>query len=189
MKAFRQAFLLLSMVIGGIFPAKADPKPSDKIAYDFSFEALSGAPLPLAQFKGKVLLVVNTASKCGFTPQYKQLEALYLRYKDQGLVVLGVPSNDFGGQEPGTPQEIKSFCEINYGVTFPLTSKNVVSGDGAHPFYQWAKQVLGAGAAPKWNFHKYLIDRKGHLVDYFGSMTAPDAGSIKNSIEKLITEQ
>ena len=129
--------------------AHAEPKPSDKTAYDFSFETLGGEPMPLSQYKGKVLLIVNTASHCGFTPQYEGLEKLYQKYKDRGLVVIGVPSNDFGAQEPGSATEIQQFCKLNYGVTFPLTSKQVVSGDGAHPFYLWAHEVLGFGSAPQ----------------------------------------
>ena len=132
-----------------------------------------------------MLLVVNTASKCGFTPQYKGLEALYKKYKDRGLVIIGVPSNDFGQQEPGTPQEIKHFCELNYGVTFPMTSKQVVSGKDAHPFYQWAHEVLGFNSAPKWNFHKYLIDISGKPVDYFASTTTPDSEAY-GAIEKIV---
>ena len=116
---------------------------SDNSAYDYSFFTLIGHnPLPLAAYRGKVLLIVNVASKCGFTPQYASLEKLYEKYKDRGLVILGVPSNDFGSQEPGTNQEIVHFCQINYGVSFPMTAKEVVSGKNAHPFYIWAKQKL-----------------------------------------------
>jgi len=168
--------------------AHAAPKPSDKTAYDFSFESLEGQPLPLSQYKGKVLLVVNTASKCGFTPQYKGLEALYNRYKDRGLVIIGVPSNDFGAQEPGSSSDIKQFCALHYGVTFPMTQKQVVSGAEAHPFYQWIHGVLGFGSAPKWNFHKYLIDRQGNPINYFVSTTAPDADKLVASIEKLLPQ-
>src|SRR5688572_22228472 len=117
-------------------PLHAATAADSQTAYDFSFETLDGQPLPLANFKGKPMLIVNTASKCGFTGQYKGLQALYDKYKDKGLVVIGVPSNDFGQQEPGSASEIKKFCELNYGVTFPMTSKQVVSGDNAHPFYQ-----------------------------------------------------
>ena len=164
----------------------AEPKPTDKTAYDFSFETLDSKPLPLAQFKGKVILVVNTASKCGFTPQYKGLEALYNEYKDRGFVIIGVPSNDFGAQEPGSASEIKEFCALNYGVTFPMTSKQVVSGDDANPFYKWVYSVLGFGSAPKWNFHKYLINTQGVPVDFFVSTTAPDSEKLRLSIEKLL---
>lgn len=186
MKKIVQLLTFLSATLMSTFVAHAQPKPSDKTAYDFSFESLDGDPLPLSQYKGKVLLVVNTASKCGFTPQYQGLQALYDKYKDKGLVIIGVPSNDFGGQEPGSAAEIKHFCQLNYGVTFPMTSKYDVVGDQAHPFYQWAYGVLGFGSAPKWNFHKILIDRQGHAVDYFTSMTKPDAQKLTGAIEKLL---
>jgi len=166
--------------------AHAEPNASEKTAYDFSFTSLDGGDMPLSGYKGKVLLVVNTASKCGLTPQYKGLEALYNQYKDQGLVIIGVPSNDFGEQEPGSAAEIKKFCELNFGVTFPLTSKQVVTGKEAHPFYQWAYSVLGFGSAPKWNFHKYLVNTDGKLVDYFASTTTPDSDKLKDAIEKLL---
>ncbi len=158
-----------------------------KTAYDFSFEPLIGdEPIALSQFKGKVLLIVNTASKCGFTGQYAGLEKLYETYKDRGLVVIGVPSNDFGQQEPGTNDEIAHFCKLNYGVSFPITDKEDVIGDHAHPFYIWAKKTFGVLGVPKWNFHKYLIDRQGHLVDYFYSTTGPDNGRLIKAIEKLL---
>lgn len=164
-------------------PGASKAAENSKTAYDFSFESLRGEPLPLSQYKGKLLLIVNTASKCGFTPQYEGLEALYKKYEQQGLVVIGVPSNDFGAQEPGTAEDIRKFCAINYGVTFPMTSKYHVSGDDAHPFYQWAHETLGFGTAPKWNFHKYLVDSNGHLVNYFHSTTTPDAETLISSIE------
>jgi glutathione peroxidase len=168
------------------FIAHADPKSSDKTAYDFAFESLQGKPMPLSDYKGKVLLVVNTASKCGFTPQYKGLEALYNKYKDRGLVIIGVPSNDFGSQEPGSAQEIKHFCELNYGVTFPMTSKYDVVGDEAHPFYKWIHGVLGFNSGPKWNFHKYLIDTNGKPVDWYASTTTPESDKLTGAIEKLL---
>lgn len=159
-------------------------------AYEFSFEKLTeDSPLPLAEFKGKALLVVNTASNCGFTGQYEGLEKLYQRYKDEGLVILGVPSNDFGAQEPGSNTEIANFCKLNYGVTFPLAAKTSVSGDTAHPFYKWAKETLGFGTAPKWNFHKYLVNREGKLIDYFNSTTSPDSKKLTDAIEKALAEK
>ena len=159
-------------------------------AYDYSFHTLLGHhPLPLASYRGKVLLIVNVASKCGFTPQYASLEKLYEKYKDRGLVILGVPSNDFGGQEPGTSQEIVKFCQVNYGISFPMTAKEIVSRKQAHPFYLWAKQTLGFASAPKWNFHKYLINRNGELVDYFYSTTSPDAARFIKAIEKAIDDK
>lgn len=158
-------------------------------AYDFSFVSLIGSqPLPLSQFRGKVLLVVNTASKCGFTSQYEGLEKLYQTYKDQGLVVLGVPSNDFADQEPGSSEEIAHFCKRNFGVSFPLTSKQKLSGEGAHPFYVWAKNTLGFGTSPVWNFHKYLISRDGHLVTYFYSTTSPESSRVKLAIEEELAK-
>lgn len=158
-------------------------------AYDYSFKTLIGEePLPLAKYKGKVLLIVNTASACGFTPQYDGLEKLYEQYKDQGLVIIGVPSNDFGKQEPGTGAEIAHFCKLNYGVTFPMASKEVVSGDEAHPFYKWARDTLGFGTGPKWNFHKYLVDRHGKLIDYFNSTTSPSSDRLKDAIEAALKD-
>lgn len=143
-------------------------------AYDYSFRTLKNKePLPLSSYQGKVLLIVNTASQCGFTSQYAQLEQLYQQYKEQGLVIVGVPSNDFGKQEPGSSADIAQFCQINYGVTFPLSAKEHVRGAQAHPFYLWAKTKLGFWSTPKWNFHKYLVSREGELIDYFFSTTKP----------------
>lgn len=181
---------LCSLIISGVMvmlPFKnADSKQAGS-AYDYSFTTLIGEePLPLSQFKGKLLLIVNTASKCGFTKQYEGLQALYDKYKDKGLVIIGVPSNDFGKQEPGTAEEIASFCKLNYGVTFPMASKQVVTGPEAHPFYKWAHETLGFATAPKWNFHKYLIDSNGKLVDYFNSNTAPDAQNLISAVESLL---
>ena len=155
-------------------------------AYDFSFTSIDGKPLPLSSLKGKAVLVVNTASQCGLTPQYAGLESLWSDYKDKGLVVLGVPSNDFGSQEPGTEDQIKTFCETRFSVDFPMTSKNVVKGDGAHPFYQWAKGEIGEAAEPKWNFHKILIGKDGKLVGAFGSRTEPTDPEITGAIDKAL---
>jgi glutathione peroxidase len=163
----------------------AQAKTPTKTAYDFNFKTLMGEdPLPLSQYKGKVILVVNTASNCGFTKQYEGLEKLHKKYSKQGLVIIGVPSNDFGGQEPGTNKEIANFCKINYGVSFQMASKEVVSGKSAHPFYLWAKESLGLASIPKWNFHKILISKNSVAKDYFNSTTAPDSKSIIDAIEK-----
>ena len=156
-------------------------------AHDFSFEKIDGGALPLAQYKGKAVLVVNTASFCGFTPQYEGLENIYKEFKGKGLVVLGVPANNFGGQEPGTNKEIKQFCESKYDVDFPLAAKVSVQGSDAHPFYKWARDVLGADKAPKWNFHKYLIDAKGDLVASFPTKVVPDSPEIKAAIVRAIS--
>lgn len=153
--------------------------------YGFVFEPLIGqTPVRLADYKGKVILIVNTASRCGFTGQYDGLEKLYQTYADKGLVIVGVPSDDFGHQEPGGNDEIAHFCQLNYGVTFPMTTKERVVGEEAHPFYKWARQKLGFMAAPKWNFHKYLINRQGELVDYFMSTTKPNDLKLIAAIEK-----
>ena len=152
-------------------------------AYDFTFTAIEGQPLPLASFRGKTVLVVNTASFCGFTRQYAGLQEVWERYRDRGLVVLGVPSNDFGGQEPGTEAEIKEFCEVNFDVDFPLAEKEQVVGPDAHPFYRWAAEQLGAAAAPRWNFHKYLVGPDGRLVAWFPTRTEPTAPEVTEAIE------
>ncbi|HYF86338.1 glutathione peroxidase [Azospirillum sp.] len=158
-------------------------------AYSFTFQGIDGQPLPLSQYEGKAILVVNTASQCGFTPQYKGLQALWQSYRDRGLVVVGVPSDDFGGQEPGTATQIKDFCEVNYRIDFPMTDKTVVSGDGAHPFYRWASDEMGFLAKPRWNFHKYLIGPDGKLVSWFSTMTDPEADKVREAIEKLLPEK
>ncbi len=173
------AALALTLLTGGAAMAKN--------AHDFTFDAIEGGALPMSQFKGKAVLVVNTASFCGFTPQYEGLESVYKQYRDKGLVVLGVPANNFGGQEPGSDAEIKKFCKANYDVDFPLASKVSVKGEDAHPFYKWAAETLGADNAPKWNFHKYLINAKGELVAAFPTKVVPDAPEIKSAIEQAIS--
>lgn len=145
---------------------------------------LDEKPVSLCEHRGKVVLVVNTASFCGFTPQYKGLEALYGRYRDRGLVVVGFPSNDFGAQEPGSAKEIKDFCESTYSVKFPMYSKTVVSGAGASPFYKALGQKTGA--APNWNFHKYLIDRRGEQVFSYGSRVEPEDRKLVAQLEALL---
>ena len=155
-------------------------------AHDFSFAAITGEELPLSQFRGKVMLVVNTASRCGFTPQYDDLQALYDSYKDQGLVVIGVPSNDFGRQELNTADEIKTFCEVNFNITFPMADKTVVKGNEAHPFYTWAADELGAMSRPRWNFHKYLVGRDGRLIDWYASTTNPNSNKVRKAVEAAL---
>lgn len=155
-------------------------------AHDFNFTSIDGAPMPLSGFSGKAIMVINTASKCGFTPQYEGIQALWERYREQGLVVLGVPSNDFGGQEPGSASEIKQFCEVNFNVDFPLTEKTSVKGSDAHPFYVWAGKELGVLAKPRWNFHKYLIAPDGQLVDWFSTPTSPTSDRVMKAVEKVL---
>lgn len=154
--------------------------------YDFSFTTIDGAGLPLAQYRGRPLLVVNTASFCGFTYQYEDLEAVWKRYRERGLVVIGVPSNDFGQQEPGSPKEIKQFCEGNYAIDFPLTDKQAVIGPNAHPFFRWIANELGDAGAPRWNFHKYLVAPNGMLVGAWPSSVRPTDAAITGEIEKAL---
>jgi glutathione peroxidase len=156
--------------------------------HDFTLTGIDGKPMPLAQFKGKVVLLVNTASECGYTPQYEGLEKLWISYKDRGLIIVGVPSNDFGGQEPGSSQEIATFCKINYGVTFPLADKTVVKGKDAHPVYAWAGEQAGLIGRPKWNFHKFLFDRDGTFVDWFSTQTVPTGPKIKKALDSLLAK-
>ena len=147
---------------------------------------IDGKPMPFSQFKGKVLLVVNTASFCGFTPQYEALEKAQTTYRDKGFTVIGVPSGDFMGQEYKTNAEIKQFCESKFGINFPLSEKSTVKGANATPFFAWAAAKLGAKEAPEWNFHKYLVDRQGHIIASFPSKTKPDAPEVTAAIEKAI---
>jgi glutathione peroxidase len=156
-------------------------------AHQFEFRTIRGDALPLSQYEGQTVLVVNTASRCGLTPQYRELQGLWERYKARGLIVLGVPCNDFGAQEPGTAEEIVSFCEVNYDIDFPLTAKQSVIGAEAHPFYKWVAEVAGEDALPKWNFHKYLIGPNGDLVQVFGSKVPPDDAALVKEIEALLT--
>ena len=155
-------------------------------AHDFSFKTIDGAPLSMASFQGKAVLVVNVASQCGLTPQYAGLEDLWKAKKDKGLVVLGVPANNFGAQEPGTESQIKTFCETRFGVDFPMTAKEDVIGAAAHPMYQWLAGELGEDAAPKWNFHKYLINKDGTIAGVFGPRTTPDDPQMNKEIDAAL---
>jgi glutathione peroxidase len=151
-------------------------------AYQFEFTGLWTDRVPMTAFAGDVVLVVNTASRCGFTPQYEGLQAIYSEYRAQGFDVVGVPSNNFNGQEPGTQEEIQEFCELNYGVTFPMAGKTDVVGTERHPFYAWAQTQLGDDAVPGWNFHKLLIGRDGRLIAAFGSRTEPTSEELRTAI-------
>ena len=156
-------------------------------AYQFSFLSIDGKQLPMSSFKGKTVLVVNTASQCGFTPQYSQLEKVWQKYKDKGLVVLGVPSNDFGKQEPGTNAQIHEFCTKNYSVTFPMATKISVKGGDMAPIYHWLTEKKYNGfkdSEVKWNFQKYLINEKGQLVDVIAPGTKPTTSEVIQAIER-----
>ncbi|MBI1407832.1 MAG: glutathione peroxidase [Caulobacter sp.] len=155
-------------------------------AWDFDFTAIDGQPLPMTTFKDHPVLVVNVASKCGLTPQYDGLEKLYATYRDKGFVVLGVPCNQFAGQEPGTEADISEFCRTNFGIEFPMTSKADVKGDDAHPFYKWAVEQVGEPAEPVWNFHKLLVGKDGSLINVFGPRTEPMDPEITAAVEAAL---
>jgi glutathione peroxidase len=173
------AFVALAALAGDV---------AARSVHELRFTSIDGEPLPLGDFAGRALLVVNTASLCGFTYQYDALQRLWETYRERGLVVLGVPSNDFGNQEPGTAEEIKEFCEVNFGLDFPLTEKQTVRGERAHPFFVHAVEELGAEAAPRWNFHKYLVDPAGRLVGAWPSRVEPDAPELLGAIEAVLPQ-
>jgi glutathione peroxidase len=177
--------LLLALLGSGIAsPALAQaPAMSRPTAYTFSFAGLDGATLTLAGHAGKPILVVNTASQCGYTPQLAGLQQLWARYRDRGLLIIGVPSNDFGGQEPGGPAEINKTAHDEYGVSFPLAAKAGVKGPSAHPFYKWAA-LERPGETPRWNFHKYLVGRDGRIAAVFSTQIEPTDVRVIAAIEK-----
>jgi glutathione peroxidase len=157
--------------------------------YDFTPKSIAGAPAPLSAFKGKVMLLVNVASKCGYTPQYKALESVYEAYKDHGLVVVGFPANNFGGQEPGTNEEIQTFCSRTYNVQFPMMSKISVKGEDQDPLYGYltaGRSNPDTAGEIKWNFTKFLVDREGKVVARFESKITPDSPEVKSAIEKAL---
>ena len=158
---------------------------SDKSFHDFSIESISGEDIVLADYKDKVVLLVNTASQCGFTPQYAGLQKIYDRYKDDGFVVLGVPSDDFN-QELSNDDDVKKFCEIRYGVNFPLTSIQKIKGDSAHPLYKWISGNTSVIGQPRWNFHKYLISKEGQILNWFSSMTSPTSEGLLKQVEQAL---
>ena len=157
----------------------------DKLATDFSFKNVEGKTINLTEYKDQVILIVNVASRCGFTNQYKGLQSLWSTYKDKGLVVIGVPSNNFR-QEPGSNKAIKNFCETTFGIDFPITEKTNIIGEDAHPFFIWAKNNYGSSAIPKWNFHKIIVGKNGKVVETFASITKPSSKKFISAIEKEI---
>jgi glutathione peroxidase len=177
----------LSLIASAAFAADATPQGNPVSVYDFKVKTIDGNETSLAQYKGKALLIVNTASKCGFTPQYAGLEALYEKYKDKGLVVLAFPSNDFGGQEPGTNAEIKTFCELKYKTTFPLFEKIDVKGDSAAPLYKYLTSLPGKQGGPiTWNFNKFLVAPDGTVVEHFDSKADPAGNSLTSKVEQAL---
>tara|TARA_A100001015_G_scaffold299002_1_gene382505 strand:- start:5903 stop:6421 length:519 start_codon:yes stop_codon:yes gene_type:complete len=153
--------------------------------YDFNFKSLDGGLIQMKEYKNNVILVVNVASRCGYTPQYEDLQFIWDKYKNNNLIVIGIPTNNFK-QEPASNKEIKDFCETNFGINFPMTEKMDVIGSNAHPFYQWARKDYGLGAIPKWNFHKIIIGKDGKIVDTFASFTKPTSKKFIKIIEKEI---
>ncbi|MEE4212894.1 MAG: glutathione peroxidase [Parvularcula sp.] len=184
----RRLFLatLATTLAAGAFAGSPPKRDTGKRAGDFSFESIDGGPLDLAQFRGRPVIVVNTASRCGYVGQYDGLQALWSRYRDRGLVVIGVPSDDFGGQELDSEAAVKDFCETNFSIDFPMTAITKVRGPAAHPFYLWAAGALGGAKAPRWNFHKYLVDGDGALVAAFGTGVEPDGPRIRDAVERLL---
>ena len=176
-------FKLFLMILSMIFSTKS--MSSDKSFHDFSIQSISGGEINLADYKNKVVLLVNTASQCGFTPQYAGLQKIYDRYKDDGLVVLGVPSDDFN-QELSSDDDVKKFCEIRYGVNFPLTSIQKIKGDSAHPLYKWISGNTSVIGQPRWNFHKYLISKEGQILNWFSSMTSPTSDGLLKQVEQAL---
>ena len=167
--------------------ALAQPAMSRITAYAFSFPALSGGDIRLSDYAGRPLIVVNTASLCGFTPQYAGLQQLWSEFHERGLTIVGVPSNDFGGQEPGGATEIAQTAQHQYGVTFPIAAKAVVKGPNAHPFYKWAAE-LRPRDVPRWNFHKYLIGRNGYIAEVFTESVEPADTRVKTAIARALAE-
>jgi glutathione peroxidase len=179
--------LVLPLATSVALAAEPTAQGNPVSVYDFKVKTIDGKETTLAQYKGKALLIVNTASKCGFTPQYAGLEALYEKYKDKGLVVLAFPSNDFGGQEPGTNSEIKTFCELKYKTTFPLFEKIDVKGDSAAPLYKYLTGLPGKQGGPvTWNFNKFLVAPDGTVVEHFDSKADPAGNSLPSKVEQVL---
>ena len=181
----KKSFLLYITIIMFSFFSKSEAK-YDELFFNFNIRNTNGKLVNFSEFKDKVILVVNVASKCGFTKQYTGLQKLYEDYKDKGLIIIGIPSNQFGGQEPGSNKEIKNFCETNFNITFMITEKVEVKGKNAHPMYVWAKDNYAKSTIPKWNFHKILINKEGKIQNTFSSFTDPLSKKIVNEIEQLL---
>jgi glutathione peroxidase len=182
---YKNYLLIITSIIMLSFFKNADAK-YEKIFFDLSIKSINNEVIHLSKFRGKTVLLVNVASQCGFTKQYTGLQTLYEKYKKKGFVVIGVPSNQFGGQEPGSNNEIKNFCETNFNITFPITDKVKVKGENAHNIYRWAKENYGNSTVPKWNFHKILINKEGKIEDTFASFTAPISKKITKKIDQLL---
>ena len=173
------------LIIFMFFSKKGFSENYDKVLYDFKIESITGEVINLNKFKNKVVLITNTASYCGFTKQYSDLQKLWQKYKEEGLIVLGVPSNSFN-QEKSNEKDVKDFCEVNFNINFPMTKITEVKGEDAHEIFKWAKKNYGKSAVPKWNFHKILINKKGKIEDTFASFTNPMSNKITSKIENLL---
>ncbi len=167
------------------FSKKGFSENYDKVLYDFKIESITGEVIDLNEFQNKVVLITNTASYCGFTKQYSDLQKLWQKYKEEGLIVLGVPSNSFN-QEKSNEKDVKDFCEVNFNINFPMTKITEVKGEDAHEIFKWAKKNYGKSAVPKWNFHKILINKKGKVEDTFASFTNPMSNKVTSKIESLL---
>ena len=177
--------LIIGVTITMFFFKSSSNANYEKIFYDFKINSISGDIIDLNDYRGKPVLVVNTASYCGFTKQYADMQKLWEKYKDKGLIVLGVPSNSFN-QEKKNNDEVKEFCEVNFSINFPITEITDVKGDNAHEIYKWAKENHGKSAVPKWNFYKILINKEGKIEDTYASLTKPTSKKITNKIESLL---
>ena len=173
------------LIIFMFFSKKSFSENYDKVLYDFKIESITGEVIDLNEFENKVVLITNTASYCGFTKQYSDLQKLWQKYKEEGLIVIGVPSNSFN-QEKSNEKDVKDFCEVNFNINFPMTKITEVKGDNAHEIFKWAKKNYGKSAVPKWNFHKILINKKGKVEDTFASFTNPMSNKITSKIESLL---
>ena len=173
------------LIIFMFFSKKGFSENYDKVLYDFKIESITGEVIDLNEFQNKVVLITNTASYCGFTKQYSDLQKLWQKYKEEGLIVLGVPSNSFN-QEKSNEKDVKDFCEVNFNINFPMTKITEVKGDNAHEIFKWAKKNYGKSAVPKWNFHKILINKKGKVEDTFASFTNPMSNKVTSKIESLL---
>ena len=177
---------LLIIILTVIFNFNIKVNSMEKKLYDIEIESINGEIISLSKYKGKTIFLVNVASNCGFTKQYGDLQKLWEKYREKDLIVIGVPSNQFGGQEPGSNTEIKDFCETNFNINFLMTSKQDVKGINAHEIYKWAKISYGKSSVPKWNFHKILINKEGNIVDTFASFTNPMSKKVISKIEKIL---
>ena len=177
--------IIFGLTIIMIFFKTSSHAKYEKIFYDFKINSISGDIIDLSEFKGKPVLIVNTASYCGFTKQYEDMQKLWENYRERGLVVLGIPSNSFN-QEKNNNSEVKEFCEVNFNINFPMTEITNVKGDDAHEIYKWAKENHGKSAVPKWNFYKILINKEGKVEDTYASLTKPTSKKIIKKIESLL---